>query len=273
MIRAASREAMAQLESQVDSVAGEAGVDALSDIANDLYQVAAVLGSQPQLRRMLGDASSAPEPRSRLIERLFDGKIDATAQGIAGAAVALRWSTPWDLVDGIELSGDRLLLDLAERQGQLDAIEDDLFRFGRILEANDALRGLLDDQVVPGSRRAGLLRAVLEGKVDPVGAQLLSHAVQSSRKRTTALAIDDLLQQAAARRHGSTALVQSAIALTDEQISRLAAGLGHLYGRAIDVRSEIDPAVRGGLRIRVGDEIIDGSVAGRLTAVRSALAS
>ena len=84
-------------------------------------------------------------------------------------------------------------------------------------------------------------------------------------------AVDDLLDAAAARRQRSTALVRTAVILTDEQTERLASALGTLYGRPMVVRSEVDPSVRGGLIVRVGDEVIDGSVAGRLAAVREAL--
>ncbi|MGI8879946.1 MAG: F0F1 ATP synthase subunit delta [Jatrophihabitans sp.] len=273
MIHAASREATAQLETQVDNAAHEAGSDALAGMAGELYQVAELLGGQPQIRRMLGDPSSAPERRTGMTHRLFAGKISDQAQSIVEGAVSLRWSTPWDLTDGIELSGDRLLLELGERTGQLDSVEDELFRFGRIVEANDPLRALLDDQIVPGADRAALAATLLHGKVDDVAAQLLDHAVRSARKRTVVMVIDDLLEQAAIRRHRSTAVVRSAVPLTDQQVTRLASGLADIYHRPIDVRAEVDPSVQGGLVIRVGDEIIDGSVAGRFAAVRTALAN
>lgn len=272
MIRAASREALAELEQKANEVAGPAGVDALPGIATDLYEVAAVLTVQPQLRRLLGDAAATAERRTELVQRIFTGKVGAPASAIVDAAVGLRWSTPWDLTDGIELAGDRLLMDAAEQQSRLDAVEDEVFRFGRILDANDGLRSLLDEQIVPSVRRAELLRGVLSEKVDPITLQLLDQAVRTTRKRSIMLAIDDLLDQAAARRERSTAVVRTAVALTEEQVTRLVAALAELYGREIDVRAEVDPAVRGGLVIRVGDEVIDGSVAGRLAAVRAALA-
>ena len=90
-------------------------------------------------------------------------------------------------------------------------------------------------------------------------------------KRTVTLAIDDLVEGASARRERSVAKVISAVELTAEQQDRLGRGLSELYGRAITVRSAIDPSIRGGLVVRVGDEIIDGSVATRLAHARAAL--
>ena len=117
-----------------------------------------------------------------------------------------------------------------------------------------------------------LLRGVLSGKVRPVTEALLAHAVESSRKRSLELAINELLEAAAARQARSIARVVSAVGLTDEQESRLAAVLSQLYGRSIAVHTAIDPAVQGGLAIRVGDEVIDGTIASRFAAVRAALA-
>ena len=64
----------------------------------------------------------------------------------------------------------------------------------------------------------------------------------------------------------------SAVPLTDAQEQRLAAALSEMYGRAISVRTALEPSLRGGLVVRVGDEVIDGSIATRLATARNALA-
>jgi F-type H+-transporting ATPase subunit delta len=274
MIRAASREALRTLEQRVDAAADAASkksLDSLSAVAGDLYDMAGVLAGAPQLRRLLGDASAPEESRTGLVDRLFKGKVGAVALDLARTVASLRWSTPWDMTDSLEIAGDRLLLDLADRQRELDAVEDELFRFGRILDADDELRGLLDEHVVPAARRSALLHGVLDGKASPVTVELLDRALRSGRTRSVVLAVDNLLNAAAARRQRSTALVRTAVMLTDQQSSRLASVLAGMYGRQIDVRSEVDPSVRGGLIVRVADEVIDGSVAGRIAAVRDAL--
>jgi F-type H+-transporting ATPase subunit delta len=272
MMRAASREALREFEPRVDAVGQSAGVESLSGLADDLYAVAAVLAGQPRLRRLLSDPARDPQSRAGLIDRLFNGKVRDEARELARLAVSLRWSRAWDLADSIELAGDRLLLDQAEQQGRLVGVEDELFRFSRILDGDDRLRSLLDEQVVPGERRVRLLHGVLDGRADAVTIHLLDHAIRSGRKRSIVLAIDDLLEEAATRRNHSTAIVRTARPLTAAQRERLSSTLAGVYGRQIDVREEIDPSVLGGLVVRVGHEIIDGSVSGRLGAVRQALA-
>jgi F-type H+-transporting ATPase subunit delta len=131
---------------------------------------------------------------------------------------------------------------------------------------------LLDEATVPPQRRIQLLDSLVDGKVHPITGELLRHTITSRRKQTMPLAIDDLLAEAARRRNRSVAKVVSAVELSAAQENRLTAALSELYHRPISVRTAIDPAVRGGLVVRIGDEIIDGSVTARMLQARTALA-
>jgi F-type H+-transporting ATPase subunit delta len=286
MIHAASRSALSQLRERLNTVLPQLSDSPLSvlpglgssageqhrRLADDLYAAANLLTGQPRLRRALGDPSTDASSRADLARSLFGGKVSDAAVGLIADAVALRWSSPWDLTDGLEVLADDTLLAAAERDGQLDAVEDELFRFERILANSGELSAALDEAGVPAERRLALLDSLLGNKVQPITAQLVQHAVTSGRRPSLSLAIDDLLQASAARRERSVARVLSATELTGEQTERLAAALTRLYGREINVRTAIDPEVRGGLVVRVGDEVIDGSVASRLAAARAAFA-
>ena len=273
MMRSASRQALAAVrEAQHSAVSGRVSVATMSTVADELYAVAGVLVAQPRLRRALGDPASSAEGRTALIERLLDGKVGKQTMAIATAAVGQRWSSPWDLTDALEAAGDDTLFAAADKDGVLDNVEDELFRLERILANEGEITGLLDERTVDVERRVRLLDSLVEGKVAPVTLSLLHHAVASQRKRSLVLAIDDLLERAAARRERSVARVVSAIPLTDEQEQRLAAALSDMYRRPISVRTALDPSLRGGLVIRVGDEVIDGSIARRFATARSAIA-
>jgi F-type H+-transporting ATPase subunit delta len=273
MMRSASREALASLRRHREEILGRsASATTLTGLASDLYAVAELLVAQPRLRRAVGDPASAPDGRAQLIGGLLAGKVGRPAVAIAEAAVRERWSSAWDLTDALELAGDDALFAAAENEGVIDRVEDELFRFERILSDQSQLTTLLDEDSVEDSRRIALLEQVLEGKVHPVTLALLRHAVVSGRKRSVTLAIDDLLDEAAALRERSVARVMSAVELTDAQQARLGAALSEMYGRTISIRTAVDPAVVGGLVVRVGEELIDGSIATRLAAARSALA-
>lgn len=242
-------------------------------LAEQLYAAAAVLVTQPRLRRTLGDPATDADGRARLAHRLFDGRISTLAAELVAEASAQRWSSPWDLTDSLELLADDALLAAAEQQGRLEEVEDELFRFERILNGEPRLATVLDDHTAAAERRAGLLRQLLEGKASPLTVNLLEHAVTSGRRQGIERSIDVLLDAAAARRSRSVARVISAVELSPAQQSRLVAALTELYGRAISVRTAVEPAVQGGLVIRIGDEVIDGSIAAQLANARAALSS
>ncbi|MDT4938548.1 MAG: F-type H+-transporting ATPase subunit delta [Pseudonocardiales bacterium] len=272
MIHAASRQALADLRERVEGVLGRfSTAEGLFGLADELYEIVDLLISQPQLRRKLADPSTGSERRADLVSTLLDGKVSASTLQIVRDTVSLRWSSAWDLLDALEITADDVLLGAAEQDRSLDTVEDDLFRFERILEGDSRLSTLLDDYGVDPSRRAALVTQLVEGKVDAVTARLLAHAVASQRKRSITHAIDDLLELAARRRHRSMARVISAVELTPQQDERLAAALSQLYGRPITIRAAVDPDVLGGLVIRVGDEVIDGSIAARLSHAKAAL--
>jgi len=286
MIHAASRAALAQLHERLNAVLPDLTGSAFSwlplvggddssrhqELAGELYAAADLLTKQPRLRRALGDHSTDASARAELARSLFAGQVGDAALGLISDAVGLRWSNPWDLTDGLEILADETLLAAAEQDGQLDTVEDELFRFERILSSSGELAAALDEPGAPAERRRALLESLLGQKVQPVTAKLLEHAIISDRRPTLALAIDDLLQASAARRERSVARVLSATELTPEQTERLATALTRLYGREINVRTAVDESVKGGLVVRVGDEIIDGSIASRLVAARAAFA-
>jgi F-type H+-transporting ATPase subunit delta len=273
MMRSASRHALEQLRERQQSVfGGRISADTLTTLADELYSVADLLVTQPRLRRTVGDPATAPEQRSRLVEQLLSGKVDKRTLELTRTAAGLRWSSPWDLTDALEGAGDDALFAAAEKGRSLDQVEDELFRFERVLQNEGEISGLLDEFTAEPQRRMKLIDSLLANKVAPVTLALLHHAVASQRKRHLGQAIDDLLEKAAVRQERSTARVISAVELTAQQTERLASALTELYGRPISVRTALDPDVRGGLVVRVGDEVIDGSIATRFANARAAMA-
>lgn len=273
MMQAASREAVSAVRDQVNSVLGRFSKTAgLMGLAEELYAVASLLTGQPRLRRRLADPASTPEQRTGLADALFSGKISASALSVLDTAVASRWSAAWDLVDAIETSGNDVLLAAADADGAIATVEDELFRIERLLDAQSPLTTLLDEATADADKRADLIEGLLEGKANPVTVALVRHAVTTQRKRSILLALDDLIRAAGARRERSVARVISAVDMTDAQQSALAERLSEVYGRRIDVRYALDPSIRGGLVVRVGDEVIDGSLVTRLQEIRAAFA-
>ncbi|MGH3766375.1 MAG: F0F1 ATP synthase subunit delta [Pseudonocardiaceae bacterium] len=264
----ASRAALSAARERLESRVGGANVEDRERVGDDLGAVAAVLSEQPAIRRNLADPS-APEPaRRQMVEALFGGKISRISLRILGELVTSRWSRPLDLVEGVEELAWQALLAVAERDGSLDDVEDELFRFGRILAAQPRLATLLGDESAPAARRVELLDTVLAQRTRPVTRRLLVQAVRTLRRRSPGEIIDRLVDRAAARRERSVAYVTAAAPLTAAQEQRLIAVLNRIYRRPISLKIDLEPALLGGLVIRVGDELIDGSVAARLGQAR-----
>ena len=75
----------------------------------------------------------------------------------------------------------------------------------------------------------------------------------------------------AGRRGQSSAIVTSAVELTPEQNERLRAALTKMYGKPVQTNVVIDPSVVGGIKVAVGDDVIDGTIARRLDEARAHL--
>lgn len=162
------------------------------------------------------------------------------------------------------------LLQVAKAEGSLETVEDELFRVARTIEGNDDLRNVLTDQAVPVDRRQGIVEDLLSGRASPVTTALVSFVVGAGRGRDLPAIIDKLVEQAAEERSEEVAEVRSAIALTDDQRTRLAAGLSRATGKKVSVKVVVDPSVMGGIVATVGDVVIDGSVRHRLDQLKEA---
>jgi F-type H+-transporting ATPase subunit delta len=267
----ASRESFASAREGFESRIADTSTAALRSLADELFSVAGVIARERTLRRYLADPATSERRRRSLADTVFGGKVsDATLDTVQGL-VARRWSRTADLLDAIEALGRQAALTIAERDGVIEDVEDELFRFARTLAAEPRLRELLADQGQPVDGRLGLLDSLLSGKVAPVTLQLLQQIVRLPRGRLLDAMAERLAELAAEHRGRSVALVTAAAALTAEQERRLAEDLSRIYGRSLDVQVEVDPDLLGGLIIRVGDEVIDGSIAARLAAARQRL--
>src|SRR4051794_30533470 len=263
---ASSRAALAEARERLSERASGASSQALLSLADELFAVARLLEGQPTLRRALSDPAAKPDDRAGLARRLLGGKLSEAALDLVETVARQRWSRPLDLVEAGEVLATEAALDAAEAGGELDGVEDELFRFGRIVAGDPALSRVLSDRAAPAQGKAELLDRLLGRKVSPVTAELLRNTLTGTHVGTAEVAIERLSEAASARRGQSVAHVTSAVALSAAQEQRLTQLLGRLYGRTIGLQVTVDPDVLGGLVIRVGDEVIDGSIAHRLEA-------
>jgi F-type H+-transporting ATPase subunit delta len=260
-----SRQSLRAAIGRLDGQLADADARAVSD---ELFAVADMLDREPVLRRTLSDPSTDPTARSGLVTRLLGAQLQPASVAAVTGLVEARWADSHDLGDAVEALGRQSLLVAAERDGALDDTEDELFRFGRILEGEPSLISALTDRSVPSATRTGLLDRLVGDRVRPATRILLERAIVSPRTRSLVSTIEEL-SAAAALRHGRVvARVRTAVALDDAQQERLQASLRSIYRREVALQIEVDSALLGGLVVSVGDDVIDGSAATALEAAR-----
>jgi F-type H+-transporting ATPase subunit delta len=267
-MRGASRASLSAAKERLSAVLAGGTAEQASQIGEQLFGVVDLLDGEPGLRRALTDPARDRAARTGLAEALLAGKISATALDLVGALVGARWSEPNDLASAAEELAVLAISDAADREGQLDELEDELFRFGRIVQANPGLRSALSNQFVPAEARAELVTALVTGKVSVTALRLTTQAAAHPRGRSLDEVLEAYANLAAELRERLVAEVHVAVPLTDEQRERLTAALVAAYGHDVHLNVVLDPGLVGGITVRIGDELINGSVESRLAELR-----
>ncbi len=172
-----------------------------------------------------------------------------------------------DLVRGYA----QALFSVAEAEGALDKVEDELFAFAKAMELHAELRAALTDPALPADNKRGVIQDLLGARAHPVTSNLLGFVVESGRARELVGIVEELVAVAAERRQNRLAEVRSAVPLSDEQRSRIARALSHATGRKVEVKVVVDPSVVGGVVARLGDEVFDGTIRTRLNEAKQHL--
>jgi len=160
------------------------------------------------------------------------------------------------------------MLTVAQAEGVVERVEDELFKVARTVEGSDPLRSTLTDPAIPVERRAGVVDELLGKRAHPLTTAITSFVVGAGRAHDLPAIVDAFVARAAEARAEAVAEVRTAYPLDADQQARLADALGRATGKRVTVKVIIDPTVLGGIVARVGDTVIDGSVRSRLEQLR-----
>jgi F-type H+-transporting ATPase subunit delta len=265
------RDAYRAAEQKLESLASETSAERLTGVADDVLAVASLLVREPRLRRALADSARGGQERAELLRGLLAGKIGDEAVELTSTLAAGRWSAPSQLLDSAERLGVAVLLAAADRADELGEVEDELFRFNHVADGSPELAAVLSDSTVPVEQRGRLVDDLLDGKARPVTVRLVKLALVGFGGRGFSASLTRLVELAAAKRDRQVAYVTAASMLSDDEERRLGDRLEQMYGRRVSVRVSVDPSIIGGLSVRVGSDLYDGTVLRRLTEARSAL--
>ncbi len=265
-MRGASRVAFADARDRLTEVVADA--DVAATVGDELFAVVHVLDQEPGLRRALADYTSAREARTGLVRDLFGDRVSAATLDVVSGLAGARWSVPRDLADAAEELGVLATAAAAGGAGNLDDVEDELFRFGRIASGEPELLAALADQRMPDDQKRTLLDRLLSGKVAAASLRLITQAVTNPRGRSLEGNLADYGRLVADWRQRLIAVVRVATELSQRQRQQLTRALSAIYGHGIQLNVIIDPRVVGGMSVQIGDELIDGTLSSRLAELR-----
>lgn len=268
-LRGASVGSFAEASERIEGLL--TGGDAAT-VGEELFAVSRLLDSSVSLRRAVTDPNAEGDSKAGLVGRLLDGKVSTVTVDVVSGLARSRWSASRDLGDVVEELGVQATLASAEQGGALEQVENELFRFGRAVDGDRELRAALTNRSAPADSRTALVERLLQDKANPATLTLVRQVVGQPRGRRLEQALEELGESIARLRDLGVARVTSAVPLTEEQSTRLSAALARVYGRTMHLDVDVLPSLVGGLRVEVGDEVIDASVVARLARAHRQLA-
>ncbi len=286
----------------VDAIAERCEAEgSLSDVASQMQGVVALLDSSDDLRSVIADSGIPVASRRTVVEELLAGKVAATTMAVLrfvldserGPEVPgdIDWiaqhvaalSNRMELTDssplGFKAAEERVLgyaaalLETVPGDAELGEIEDELFRYRRIVGASEDLRDAMANQDLPAQARSALVSDLLGGKATPATVALATYPVAVGRPRDYEELLDALSERVAAEANRRVADVRSAVELDERQRVDLAAALSKVLGRSVDVRVEVDRSLIGGFIATVGDTVVDASIRRQLEILKERLAA
>lgn len=266
-----SRVSVLSLRGVLDEKVNNLSANDAAQFSNNLFTILSVLSSSVGMRRALTDNSRDAGAKAELISNLFGKNIGAGAQSILATAASLRWSSPSELADAIEQLAVEAESVVADKNNELDKLEDQLFDFSQVLTANPELRQALNTSTDSDAGKVELLESIVKGKYANSTVNLLRRVVSLRRGRNLDATLAAYSHYVTLRRNRVVAHVKTAVALEPAQQKNLETALSKAIGKPVHINVEVDPKVLGGISIRYGDEIIDGTVVNRLAEASRAL--
>lgn len=280
-----------------DAVLEELG-PAVGRVAEELSGFVGLLEASRELRAVMAGAVASVPVRRNILRQLLQGKV--APQTLALASFTLQPGPGADFVSDISAvaaavsakrdglvrldegplgrSAARERLDgyatgalsgLDERS--LSEVEDELFRFMRIVDGNPELLAALSTGEVPPAAREGIVRDLLAGHATAASVRMAAYAARVGRPRDYLVLLDSLVARVAQEAHRRVADVRSASELTPSQRQRLAQAVSRYMGYEVDVRVSVEPGLLGGFVVYVGDTVLDASLRQRLERARELL--
>jgi F-type H+-transporting ATPase subunit delta len=268
-----SRQSLAALRVSLDAALKSASAGDCSHLSADLFTALGALESSAGLRRALTDPARDAASKSSLVTELFGKAVKGQALTLVASAASLRWSSPSDFADAVEQIAVEAEAAAANADNKLDQLQDELFSFEKALITNPDLRAALTNNSDTLVRKVELIKNIFGSKFSGSTLKLINQVVTGRSGRSIEKVLSAHTHAVTARRNRVNAFVRTSVALTSAQQEKLVSSLTKKIGQSVHLNIEIDPTVIGGVAVRFGDEVIDGTIKNRLAEASRTLVS
>ena len=272
-IGGSSRQSLAALRVALDGALNGASASDCSHLSADLFKALGALEASAGLRRALTDPARDVAAKSALVSDLYKSALKGPALNLLTTAAGLRWSAPADFADAIEQIAVEAESAAANSENKLDLLLDELFGFSKTLIENPDLRSALTNNSDTLARKVELVKNIYGSRFTASTIKLINQIVTGRSGRSIEKTLSAHIHAVTARRNRVNAFVSTAIPLTNSQQEKLASSLTKKIGQAVHLNINIEPSVIGGIAVRFGDEVIDGTIKNRLVEASRTLVS
>ena len=272
-IGGSSRQSLAALRVALDGALKGASASDCSHLSADLFKALGALEASAGLRRALTDPARDVAAKSALVSDLYKSALKGPALNLLTTAAGLRWSAPADFADAIEQIAVEAESAAANSENKLDLLLDELFGFSKTLVENPDLRSALTNNSDTLARKVELVKNIYGSRFTASTIKLINQIVTGRSGRSIEKTLSAHIHAVTARRNRVNAFVSTAIPLTNSQQEKLASSLTKKIGQAVHLNINIEPSVIGGIAVRFGDEVIDGTIKNRLVEASRTLVS
>jgi F-type H+-transporting ATPase subunit delta len=234
------------------------------EYGQQLFEFSDALLSSPALVSFCTDQASTPAMKKQMLEKLLGGKVDAPLLAELATLMDARWRTPEDYVLAVESLGVHCVITSLNHDHRARKVEGELFQLATAMKHEPEASNYLSNHNEPVAARTQLVRKILDGKADPAAVLLAERATINPTAGRFRATLNNVVAKIAASRDLTVAKVFAPVELTDHQLKRLQELLTKKYGREVEINVSVDPAVIGGLRVEVGDRVLDDTYRARL---------
>ena len=234
------------------------------EYGDQLFTFADALIANPALVAFCTDSASTPQMKRQMLDRLLGGKMDLPLVVELENLMDARWRTSADLVTAVESLGVHCVISSINHDHRTRKVEGELFQLATAMKAEPEASNYLSNPNEPVEARRHLVQTILKGKADPATLLLAERATINPTAGRFRATLNEMVAKIAASRELAVAKVTSPIELSDHQLKRLEQLLTRKYGKPVEVNVSVDPNVIGGLRVEVGDRVLDDTYRARL---------